>query len=98
MGEKIKNFALGIVRQKYLWTIVAFVAIVGFLDTNSFRHHYELRQQNNALRKEIYEYEATYAADTRELRELEHNPEAVERVARVNLYMKTADEDVYVIE
>jgi len=98
MGKKLKKVALGIVRQKYLWTIVAFVAIVGFLDANSFWHHYELRQQNNDLRKEISEYEALYAADTRELHELERNPEAVERVARVNLYMKTADEDVYVIE
>ena len=30
--------------------------------------------------------------------ELESNPEAVERVARVDLYMKTANEDVYVLE
>ena len=54
--------------------------------------------QNEQLRDEIKTYEERYQADSRELNELEHNPEAVERVARVNLYMKTANEDVYVIE
>lgn len=98
MGKKLKRFGLALVRQKYLWTIVAFIAIVGFLDPHSFWHRHELHQQNNALREEIKAYEAAYEADTKELRELERSPEAVERVARVDLYMKTADEDVYVIE
>lgn len=98
MGQKLKHAALSIIRQKYLWTIVAFIAIVGFLDANSFWHHYELKQQNDMLRTEIADYEARYAADTRALHELEHSQEAIERVARVNLYMKTEDEDVYVIE
>lgn len=98
MGQKLKKIAFNILHQKYLWTIILFIVIVGFLDTNSFWHHYELRQQNNELREEIAAYEEKYEADTRELQELENSPEAVERVARVNLYMKTDDEDVYVIE
>ena len=59
---------------------------------------FELRRQNAALRAEIAEYEDRYNADTKALHDLMNNPEAVERVARVNLNMKTADEDVYVIE
>lgn len=98
MGQKLKRFALGVLRQKYLWTLAAFVAIVGVLDDNSFLHRYELWQQNEDLRKEISELEVQFEADTQALNELENNPDAVERVARVNLYMKTADEDVYVIE
>ena len=98
MGHKLKRAVLLVIRQKYLWTILACMAIVGFLDLNSFLRLFELRRQNAALRAEVAEYEDRYNADTKALHDLMNNPEAVERVARVNLNMKTADEDVYVIE
>ncbi len=98
MGKKLRRIGLAIVRQKYLWTILLFVALVGFIDPNSFYHSYLLEQENDELREQIHDYEARYNADTRELYELQRSPEAVERVARVNLQMKTADEDVYVVE
>lgn len=96
--SKLASFGYAILRQKYLWTIIAFVVLAGFLDPNSYWHCYQLRLQNEELVEQIKEYEARYAADTQELNELVTSPEAVERVARVNLYMKTAEEDVYVIE
>lgn len=98
MGQKLKRIGLSILRQKYLWTIVAFIAIVGFLDSNSFLERWKLNSHNDMLREEIKKYEDAYAQDTKAIEELVNNPEAVERVARVNLYMKTGDEDVYVIE
>lgn len=98
MGRKIKNFCRSLFYKKYLWTIVIFIIVAGFVDSNSIWHRYQIKLQNDALRREIASYEAQYNADTRELNDIEHNPDAVERVARVNLYMKTADEDVYIIE
>lgn len=98
MGQKIRRIGLSLIRQKYLWMLIAFITIVGFLDPNSFWQRYKLYAQNEALKLEIKKYEERYERDTKELNELENNPEAVERVARVNLYMKTADEDVYVID
>lgn len=98
MAKKIKHICLSLIHKKYLWTILFFIVVVGFVDPNSFWHRYEIIKQNDQLRSEIKNYEDRYKADSHELNELEHNPEAVERVARVNLYMKTANEDVYVIE
>lgn len=98
MGKKLRNLGLSLLDHKYLWTILFFVLVVGFFDPNSFWHRYELHHENQQLRDQINELEERYQADTRELREIETSPEAVERVARVNLYMRTADEDVYVIE
>ena len=98
MGQKLKRFGLTLIRQKYLWTILVFIAVVGFLDPNSMWKLYQLRQQNQALRDEIAVFEQKYNADTEALNDLLNSPEAVERVARVNLYMRTPDEDVYVIE
>lgn len=96
--SKVKSFCIKLLHKKYLWTILLFVIVVGFVDPNSFWHRYEIHRQNEQLREEIKNYEDLYNADSRELNDLEHNPEAVESVARVNLYMKTANEDVYVIE
>lgn len=98
MGRKLKQLGMSLINQKYLWVILFFVLVVGFLDPNSFWHRYELHSQNEELRREIKAFEDQYNADTHELQEIETNPEAVERVARVNLYMKTPNEDVYVIE
>lgn len=98
MGHKLSRYTHYMWRHRYLWAIVLFVAIVGFIDTNSFWHRYELHQANEELRTEIRKYDEKYLMDTRELRELETNPEAVEKVARVRLFMKTANEDVYVLE
>ena len=98
MGQKLKRFGLTLIRQKYLWTILVFIAVVGFLDPNSICHLYQLRQQNQALRDEIAVSVQKYNVDTEALNDLLNSPEAVERVARVNLYMRTPDEDVYVIE
>ena len=98
MRNRFYRFCHDLLHKKYMWTILIFIVIAGFVDSNSFWHRYQIRKQNEALRQEIASYQAQYKADTRELNDIEHNPDAVERVARVNLYMKTADEDVYVVE
>lgn len=98
MRKRVKYILLSLVRKKFLWTILAFILIVGFLDANSFWNNYKLEQENARLREEITNYEQRYAASTKELQELQSSPEAIERVARVNLYMKTTNEDIYIIE
>lgn len=94
----MKELIIHLIKQKYLWTFLIFIVYVGFIDSNSFWNRYELHKQNNALREEIKRFEEKYEADTKEYNELKFSPEAVERVARVNLYMKTENEDVYIID
>lgn len=98
MGKRLRGLGRIITRHRYLCVICFFVAVIGFLDTNSFLARYRLHEENNALRKEIKRYEQKYERDTRELESLKNNQEAIERVARLRLFMKTADEDVYVFE
>ena len=85
-------------RFKYLWTFLLFALIIGVLDTNSLWRRYNIRQQNDALRAEIQAYKEQFEADKRELRALQNDPEVVEEVARMRLFMKRPDEDVYIIE
>lgn len=85
-------------KHKYICTIVAFAAIVGFFDPNSFWERYKLSSQNNELREEIARYRTKYRRDSIELRQLQTSPEALEQVARVHHFMKTDNEDIYVME
>lgn len=98
MGKKLSAFGRNIWHHKYLWTILLFVILVGFIDSNSLMQRYRLTKHNAALRAEIKQYDESYKADSRTYEELQKSDEAVKKVARVELFMKTDNEDVYVIE
>lgn len=97
VGKAFSNIGHIIWHHKYFWTILLFIIIVGFVDTNSLWHRYQLHADNNSTRAEIEKYDRKYEAAETELNRLASSPEAVEIVAREHLMMKTADEDVYEI-
>lgn len=84
--------------RRSLWATVFFVAVVGFLDENSVANLIGQWHRNAELRSEIKQYEDQYDEATQRLKLLSSSQEAVEEVARVNLLMKSNDEDVYIIE
>ena len=98
MGKKFNAVASHLYSHKYLWTTLVFLLIIGVLDENSLISRYQLHARNEATRAEIRKYEEQYQRDQRDLQEMQNSPDAVERVARMDLLMKTPDEDVYVIE
>ncbi len=98
MGKKFRKAIDVFWGHKYVWATVIFIVVVGYVSPNSFWNRYLLHKENEALREEIRKYEEAYERDSKEFHALETNPEAVERVARVRHFMKTENEDVYVIE
>lgn len=82
---------------KYLIVIVVGTLLVGFVDENSYMHRMQLNMKINDLKSEISKYEQQNEADTKQLMELSHDPKAVERIARERYFMKTDDEDIYVL-
>ncbi|MEG1579636.1 MAG: septum formation initiator family protein [Bacteroidaceae bacterium] len=83
---------------KYGISIILFFLIVGLLDTNSFWNRYKQKQEINSLRAEIRKYKDMYKLDSTKLRELEVNPEAIEKIARERYFMKAVNEDVFIFE
>lgn len=75
-----------------------FALILGVIDENSLLNRREIREKNDELRKEIAGYEEQFELAQKELRALQNDPDVVEEVARMRLFMKTPNEDVYVIE
>lgn len=82
---------------KYLIVIVVGVALVGVLDENSFVKRVQYELQISDLKAEIQKYDERNMEDSRRLKELSRNHKAVERIAREQYFMKTDDEDIFVL-
>ncbi len=85
-------------RHKYLITVAAFLVIIVFLDENSLIRRAGHRKEIHALTEEIEKYRKQYEEDTRMLKELTANPEAMEKIAREKYLMKKPNEDIFIFE
>lgn len=98
--DKVKALGLRIWRSqvlKYAVVCLAGVLIVGFLDENSMWSHMKNLQRIEELTEETAKYEADYQHNQAQIRELQTNPKAMEKIARERYFMKAADEDIFVL-
>lgn len=84
--------------HRSIWATIFFIAVVGFFDENSYWNLFKQQQANAVLRAEIASYEKEYTEGTQRLHQLSRSQDAVEKIARVNLLMKSDDEDIYIVE
>lgn len=85
-------------RRKYLITILGFLVIIVFLDDNSLIQRAKHRSEIETLKSEIEKYRQQFEEDTRKLKELTANPEAMEKIAREKYLMKKPNEDIFIFE
>ena len=98
--DRIKKYTLLIWRSqalKYSVVCVLGVLIVGFLDENSVWSHMKNQRRISELEDEIGKYNAVYERDQAQIRELNRNPKAMEKIARERYFMKADDEDIFVL-
>ena len=99
----MRNFVTGVVRVwnlpfvKYLVITVIGIVLVGFVGENSLLAHLRNKYYISSLADEIEVYNTRYQNDMRQIRELNHNPKAMERIARERYFMKHEDEDIFVL-
>ena len=99
--DRIKTYALLVWRSqalKYVVVCIIGVLIVGFLDENSVWSHMKNRQRIDELTEEKARYNAAFQRDQAQIRELERNPKAMEKIARERYFMKADDEDIFVLK
>ena len=87
MREKLENIWNFVRLHKYGVTLAVFVLIIGVLDENSWIRRLEHRAEINRLNTEIRHYRKQFEEDSKLLKEISTNPEALEKVAREK-YMK----------
>ena len=97
MGSKLPKIWNVLARYKYLITIVIGVAVVGFIDENSFMKRIQYDMQISQMKSEIRKYNLQNEKATKALDELKRNPKAIQKIARERYFMKADDEDIYVL-
>ena len=85
-------------RHKYFITLLAFGVIMVFLDENSLVQRAKHKEEIKTLNEEIAKYRKQFEEDTRKLKELTNNPEALEKIAREKYLMKKPNEDIFIFE
>lgn len=96
----IKAYALLVWRSvyfKYAVVCIVGVLLVGFLDDNSLWSHFKNRQRIAELTEEKDQFEADFNRDQAQIKELDRNPKAIEKIARERYFMKADDEDIFVL-
>ena len=95
--SNFRNVLQRIWQYRFGLLLLFFFIVAGFIGEYSFYQYWSLKRQNMELAERIDQYQKEFQSDTRELHQLETSIEAVEKVARVNLLMKSENEDVYVV-
>jgi cell division protein FtsB len=98
--KKLKSFISRVRRIPALkYIIVALIAFVfiGFVDENSIWRHMRNSQRISELRDEIKRLNEQHNYNQAQLRLLGNDTKAIEKIARERYFMKTDEEDIFVL-
>lgn len=98
--EKTKEFFKRVQRLwyvKYAIVCVLGILVVGFLDDNSVLSHMNNLRRKAELKEEIEQYNAQNKKNMDRIEQLDQDPKAMEKIARERYFMKTEDEDIFVL-
>ena len=96
----IKTYVLRVwhsVIFKYAVVSIVGVLLVGFLDDNSMWSHIKNLQCIDELTAEKERYNAEFRRDQAQIKELDRNPKAIEKIARERYFMKADNEDIFIL-
>jgi len=82
---------------KYILVCLLGVLIIGFLDENSVWSHLKNQRRIGELQEEIDKYNAQHNKNQAQIRKLNKDPKAMEKIARERYFMKADDEDIFVL-
>ena len=96
----IKTYVLRVwhsVIFKYAVVSIVGVLLVGFLDDNSMWSHIKNLQRIDELMADKERYNAEFRRDQAQIKELDRNPKAIEKIARERYFMKADNEDIFIL-
>lgn len=86
-----------ILTNRYVLVLTVFAIWMAFFDTNSLLIHLELKREIKKLEKQKAFLQEEIVEDKETLNKLS-NPEALEKLAREQYYMKKENEEIFLIE
>lgn len=82
----------------YYIVIALFVIWVGFFDRDSLRTQFKLKSKINAADREIVTYKEQIKSYNEQIERLKSSDEVLEQYAREKYFMKSSNEDVYIVD
>ena len=83
---------------KYIIVIALAVLLIGFLDENSIWSHLRNKERMSELKSEIEQLNQEHAHNQEQIKLLDKDPKAIQKIARERYFMKADDEDIYVLK
>lgn len=85
------------IRNKYLIAGVAFVVWMCFFDRYDFATQYNFQSEKSKLEEEKAYYTKEIAAIETAIKDVQYNPNEIQRIAREKYKMKKDKEDIYIV-
>ncbi len=82
---------------KYALVSLIAIVVIGFVDENSVWHHFQNKQIIDELQEEIRKYQSEHQRNSAQIKVLDSNPKAIEKIARERYFMKEDGEDIFVL-
>ena len=98
MRQSTMNMLNWVFRLKYVFALVVFAGVIGFVGESSLVNRIAQQQEISKLKEEISDYDRRFKADNVMLNSLKNDQDAIREVARERYYMKTENEDIFIIE
>jgi len=98
--KKLKSILVRIYHVKALkYALVTLIAVllIGFIDENSVWHHIQNKQRISELQDEIKRYSDLHQRNKDQIKLLDSDPKAMEKIARERYFMKADDEDIFML-
>lgn len=95
--KTIIKFYLQYIHNKYGLTMIVFFVWMVFFDSNNLIDRIDSMQELSKLQNDIQYYKHRIETDSRNLNELRTNPEVLEKFAREQYFMKSENEDIFII-
>lgn len=97
MSKKLNMIWDYISHYKYLITFIVGFTVVFVTDENSLRQHILYRLQIMRLQEEVQKFKERHDDEMRLLRGMRKGGDSYAKIARERYYMKTDDEDIFVL-
>ena len=95
MRSSIKHWFF---KLKYVIAFAVFIIAIGFVGESSIVSRLGQQQEISRLKGEIDDYNRKFEQDKKRLHALKNDPEAIREVARSRYFMKTDNEDIFIVE
>ena len=98
--KKLKSTLVRIYHVEALkYALVTLIAglLIGFIDENSVWNHIQNKQRISELQDEIKRYSDLHQRNKDQIKLLDSDPKAMEKIARERYFMKADDEDIFML-